>query len=136
MQIIKASTETAASRRQEEINSWVRKLRERDAADRAKQKEPKRLLYAINYRISDTESEEKGTGDSRRAAIRAIIEALEPRERHISTSTYLVLVSIAKAETLIDLLMPPLDASLDGLHVRQASPTNGASRGQTGFESR
>lgn len=126
--------ETAKTVRQKQIDAWIQDLERENSAAKAGQKEPKRLLYSVNYRISDTDSKTKGGGNGRREAIRAILEALQPRERHISTSTYLISVYIQDANKLIDLLTPPLDLALDGLHVRQAHRTNGTHRGSTGLQ--
>lgn len=75
----------------------------------------------------------KGTADQRRNTLVRLIEALAPREKHLSTSTWFVRVHIEDAERLADLLMPPL-AKFDFLSVAQVSPTNRASRGDANLD--
>lgn len=115
------------------LEGWIAALRAAEARAAAV-KDARWWYFLINYRVGSSASKTKGTDAVRRHALVQLIEALAPRERHISTSTYVVRTRIAAADELIGLLVPPLDADLDGLHVSQISPTNRAHRGETGLK--
>jgi hypothetical protein len=120
--------------RRKQIDSWIAALSLAEATARS-EPESKRRAFLINYRISNTASKTKGGEDSRREALKEIIQSMKPAETHLSTSTWMIITHIAKSEALARLLVPPLDLALDGLHVTQALPKNAIACGVTKLDS-
>lgn len=115
-----------------QVDQWIAALAAADAAAAAELNSKPRL-YQINYRIKDATSKTKGTAEQRRTALVAMIESLEPPEKHASTSTWIVRLHIKKAATALDLLKAPV-ASFDYLAIAQID-SNRAKFGNANLES-
>lgn len=136
LEIVEATSGDDARRKK--IDAWIAALSAAEAAAQAKVAADEDLSprhFLINYRVGSDASVSKGTEAQRRGALVEIIESLEPVEKHLSTSTWLVRFNIQRAREIRDLLSGPLDAALDGLHVTHASSTNRAAFGTTDLKS-
>lgn len=136
MRIIEATKGVSDRRRR--VDAWIASLTKAEDQARSKVDAAEKLKprsYLINYRIGTENSAAKGTEGQRRSALVEMIQSLRLLEKHISTSTWLVIANIQDAKELSDLLCAPLDADLDGLHVTWASASNRATFGETGLES-
>lgn len=137
LEIIQAQKATNGVRRGR-IDAWIEALSKSEAAARRKAaadlKQTARY-FLINYRVAIDNSVAKGTEAERRSALVEIIESLKPVDKHLSTSTWLVRLHIQEATDIVNLLIGPLDAELDGLHVTRVSNTNRAAFGVTDLQS-
>lgn len=106
------------SKRRQQIEGWIRALKAAESAAKAKPN-AKRRLYQVNYRVDQTDSDQKGESGGRREALVELLKSLSPVERHQSTSGWIVWLFIEHATDVANLLAPPLDAKRDFLAVAE-----------------
>lgn len=122
------------SKRRQEIEGWLKAIKAAEATAAGKPN-AKRRLYQVNYRVAQTDSDEKGGSAGRREALTELLKSLAPVERHQSTSSWIVRLHVEQAIEVANLLTPPLDVKRDFLSVAELT-ANRAAFGDAKLKSR
>ena len=112
MRILQVIGETAGRSR-----PWIAAITQADA--RAKTAGNPLRTYLISFRIDEEHTSLQGADAERRAGLTKLIEGLPAREKHHSTSSWIVELHIPKAQEIAKLLAPPIDPAIDYLSVME-----------------
>jgi hypothetical protein len=125
----------SASEREAKVQRWIAALlaAEKAAKAEAARNGSKPRLYLVSYRVKEEDAEARGTADQRRSALIRILDSLVRKEKHLSTSTWIVRLHMLDASDIICLLSPPL-APIDFLSVAQVSPRNRVTQGDANLK--